>query len=696
MTQDYKYDVGLNKINTMLEALEKNPNATQEEVNKAKKDYELITKIKNYSEETLSPFAERFNSLMNNVVKDSVTPIEEEKVEKLPVLSVVSPKSKKINKVGLKKVVASAIVIGAIVGASGCTLVSCNNKQNEATKIEVARIEPIPSELPIATPTPSLEKILPEDWAFDPNDNSELVNRMAAFIYDAVGKGIPVKDVMTEDEIELANSKEESLVTIEQLMDFYMVMNIEEIDPADYIRLGYTTKTKETIVDNYSYCARVFATDSLTAKDDTTIDYSKIIADKESSEALQKFVDYLAKYNSSDSKKSVASEITEYITSNYIDRDANVYSMSVNEFTYRLMFDADLISNNTIIPKDMNIILNEDGKLGCADSSTKNDDGIKDKTERAEEYTSLSNAVEQKLEISREFYTQDLSNVSIDEQKTGLELEKEIKKLVISMNVRYNANEKFTMSNVSTSKGTAKTSTTTVTPSTSFKDASGKTVNVANSELQRYGVNPNDPNAQTQYESAKKAEFEKEAEANKVYKDTAGQVVDRAVADSYVKQGAIDYNNGVNNVSSVPTLYQESYKLGWNNAKAADEEAKRNLPQPGTTYVPTDNGGSTVIEENIIEQPYTGEIVIPETPADPGIGSAVIVDEVIEEIPYVEEPTPVEEPVIIEEFVPVTESVVETTEEINYTASIKRLEQLKQELFDLSSIYTDEQTHQKC
>ena len=134
MTQDYKYDVGLNKINTMLEALEKNPNATQEEVNKAKKDYELITKIKNYSEETLSPFAERFNSLMNNVV--SVTPIEEENVEKLPVLSVVSPKSKKINKVGLKKVVASAIVIGAIVGASGCTLVSCNKSNTKETNQE--------------------------------------------------------------------------------------------------------------------------------------------------------------------------------------------------------------------------------------------------------------------------------------------------------------------------------------------------------------------------------------------------------------------------------------------------------------------------------------------------------------------------------------------------------------------------------
>lgn len=649
----------INKINTMLDLLEKNPIKTKEDFDKIKKYYEQIVQVFKINSKDSKVIVKKYNDLVleNQSNITGITPIEN-----IAKLSEISPKSVTTNYKGLR-IAMAALAASSVIGLAGCSLTSCNGKQPEIIE-ETTTIEE-----PTVEVEEIKEKILPEDWTFDPNDNIELVNRMSDFIYNAVVKGIPVKDVMTEEEIALANEKEENLVTIEQLMDFYIVMNIEDIDPADFARLQYFTKTKETITDNYSYCARVFATDSLTATKDTEINYAGIINDKESGKAIQQFVDYLAEYNSTNDRKTKADEIFEYINTNYINKDANVYSISSNEFTYRLMFDADLISNNSIIPKDINIILNEDGKLTCA-SSDKTDDGIKDKTERAEEYTSLSNAVGQKLEISREFYNQDLTNISIEEQKTGLELEKEIKEKVLSMNVEYHANEKFTMSEDSKNIAAKKDNSTSYT-----KLDNGK--NVSNEELAKYGAKN-----QAEYEAAKKAEFERNAQQdpNHTIKDPNGDVVVSGPEVDTVQYNsgyAAGYYDGNNKLAKNPTVSNESYKagykVGYEKGLADRNELDAKLQQPAPIYEPIENGPVTPVDEVIIEQPYV--------PTEPEVTP---------------EPTPIDDGTW-EEFEPVNESSIsESTTTIDYTSSIDRLEQMKKELMDLANIYAEETTNIKC
>lgn len=704
MNQDYSLDIMLRKLDTKIKTLETNPNVTGAEVAKTVDFYKNVIKLENYTQEQLVEFEDRLKVFAPNL---SSSTIELEDNE-IPKLSEISPKNYKVNK---GKMIAA--ISGSVVTIATASIVGfATKKNNEAIEpqIVVETINEKNENQDNKVVKEEVTEVLADNLVFDPNDNIELVNRMSDFIADALTKGIPVKDVMTEEELKLADENEEALVTIRQLMDFYMVMNIEDIDPVDYARLGYNTKTAETITDNYMYCARVFMTDALTADNDTKIDYSEIIADKDSSEMVQKFVDYLAEYNSSNDKKIVVSEIKEYINSNYINRDANLYSMSANEFTYRMMFVADMISNNTIIPKDVNVILNEDGKISC---DVEKEDGVKDKTEKAEEFTSIYNTVDEKLEISREFINQDLTSISDDEKKTGAELEKEIKEQVLIKNISYKVNPKFKTSSNSVKISPRKTTTEDFSHKTFTDKSTGKQVNVSNEELAKYNATN-----QAEYEAAKKAEFEENAkkDPNHTIKDTDGNVVvsgEEADSNQY-KEGYQDgyedgnFYNG-NYKQSNPKSNDKSYLTGYNEGfqKGRNDiiNTLNSLTQPETTY---EDVKDQLVDSNttIVEEDYTGDI--------PSNNGNIEPTEMIEEQPYVEDSnTFIEfEPIEEQYSEPITETyeevieynsednsnpiISETIEEFDYTASIKNLKSLREELLNMSNVYTEEVSKTRC
>lgn len=696
MSKDYTLDIMLRKLDTKIKTLETNPNITQEDIDSTVKLYNNIMKLGKYTEEDVAELEDRLRAfapdLSLSVLSDS---------KDIQKLSDISPRNYKFNKGKLAAAIAGSaftIVVGSI---AGCTI-----RDNSSKPTEVEIVAPT---IPVTTTvTP---KVLAENLSFDPNDNIELVNRMSDFIADALSKGIPVKDVMTEEEIKIAEDNEESLVTIQQLMDFYIVMNIEDIDPEDYARLKYNTKTAETITDNYMYCARLFMTDALTATNDTKIDYSKIVADKDSSESIQRFMDYLAEYNSSSDKKTVGSTISDYIVSNYINRDANLYSMSANEFTYRMMFVADMISNNSIIPKDVNIILNEDGKISC---DIQKEDGVKDKTEKAEEFTSIYNTVDEKLEISREFANQDLTLVSDEENKTGVELEKEIKEKVLIMNISYKLNPKFTMTESSKNISAKKTTTTNNSYKTFTDTTTGKQVNVSNEELAKYGAKN-----QAEYEAAKKREFEENAkkDSNHVIKDTDGDIVvsgEQADSEQYNAGYKAGYEDGnyyegsfkTHNPNSTNTSYVLGYSEGFKKGRDDINAFLKSLKdqQPSNSYEDTKD---EVVDSNttVIEKDYTGDVTPTPAPSDNTNNNASnngdsSSNETIEEHPYIEDNTftefePAQEQSSFESTTETSSESSETIEEITYTASISNLKALREELLNMSNIYTEEVSRMK-
>ena len=716
MTQKYEKDIMLRKLDTKIKTLESNPNLTQEEVDSAVRLYKNIINLGRYSfedvqelEDRLRVFDPDLSSSLDKVVNDS----------ELQKLNEISPKNYKMKKVKIKSAVAGGAIAIILASVGGCSL--RNNKQEEQPVVVEKQVEEVKPQVIEPKETKEVEKILAENLSFDPNDNTEIVNRMADFIADALTKGIPVKDVMTEEELKTAEENEESLVTIKQLMDFYIVMNIEDIDPEDYARLKYNTKTAETITDNYMYCARLFMTDALTANEETKIDYSKIIADKDSSEAVQKFVDYLAKYNSATDKKTVASSINDYIVSNYINRDANLYSMSANELTYRMMFVADMISNNSIIPKDVNIILNEDGKISC---DIQKEDGVKDKTEKAEEFTSIYNTVDEKLEISREFANQDLSSISDEEKKTGSELEKEIKEQVLIKNVSYKLNPKFTMAESSkniSAKKTTTNSSNSASNSNSYKTftdtTTGKQVNVSNEELAKYGATN-----QVEYEAAKKKEFEENAkkDSGHLFHDESGNLVgtgeeidadqyNAGYEDGYEDGNYYDGNFRQSNPKSSNKYYLAGYNDGFKKGRINIEAVLNSLKnqQPSTSY---EDVQDQVVDSNttITEEQYTGDITNGNSSTtsdntsnnDSNNGDSTS-NETIEEYPYIEENTftefePAQEQSSFESTTETSSESSETTEEYTYTSSIKSLKSLREELLNISNVYNDEVSRVKC
>ena len=131
----------------------------------------------------------------------------------------------------------------------------------------------------------SAEKEIGPHLSFDPNSEQEMINRIAEVYVDAAAKGL-------------------GDLTIEQWMDWYTVMNIDDISPSEYYRMLDDTKTATAIMENYDFVNNALLEDGITVTSSTVIDISKLVADKKSAAELSSFQNMLAAYNTaSDSNK---------------------------------------------------------------------------------------------------------------------------------------------------------------------------------------------------------------------------------------------------------------------------------------------------------------------------------------------------------------------------------------------------------
>lgn len=512
------------------------------------------------------------------------------------------------------------------------------------------------------------ENEVSENKYFDVNSNTELVKRMSEFIVDCLSKGIAIKDVMTEEEINEANKNNVSFLSIEQLMDYYYVINIEDIDPIDYARLNYSTKTADTILNNYLACANVFTDDLLTAREDTTIDYSNIISDKESSNAVQTMADYIGKLNSSQNKSEIRKEITNYIEEEYIKKYDDLNSVSANEQIYRFMFSYDELTNGKGIPNDINIILNEDRTYSC--SNTK--EGYKNKSERAQDYTDVKNIIKDKLEISRDNINQDLSQITDNERKTGLELEKEIKETVLNMNPVFNINPEFkqeTFEVSSKKSNSTKVSTSSVSTNIPSPVKGDNGLTIAQSEFDKYGIDSSTPAAKQEYETAVENNFKEEAAAKDthVIKNNDGEVVVKGseVDSSQYNHGYSDgYYDGNNKLSSSPyssnTSYLSGYKEGYREGAKAREKLDRNYSFEKKEYY--EDRKDKVVSEKESDITYNDYTSDPHVNENYSSNNTSISSDIEVKTEFV----PLEEPEIVEENI--SEPTVEESfeEEITY------------------------------
>jgi len=560
------------------------------------------------------------------------------------------------------------------------------------------------------------EKVLSSALSFDPNDNKELVERMTNFVVDSLNSGIAIKDFMTEEEIEAAKKADATtVITLEQLMDYYFVLNIEDIDPIDYAKLGYKAKTTDTIIENYQNVANEYSMDLLTIDYDNVIDYSEIVAHRDSAKSINDFNNLIARLNDSENEKEVISEIRDYVNMNYITNESNIPSMAINEQVYRSMFSFDILTNGKGITKDMGIILMEDGTYNCLSKATKE---IKNESERAQEATNIRNIEKEKLEESRKHY-EEVTNVSDYELKTGAELENEIRENVLEQKAVYVANpslyEEKTEEKVTKPTTTNTQSSTTVTvqlnPSPVIAD---NNLPIDNSEFEKYNINPNTATAKQDYEKAVQTATEQQfaASSEHVIKSNEGEAVvagnDVSVEDYNLgfSTGYYDGNNKlpINNTTGSAS-YISGYNLGYvqgaKDREVIDKQYENLKPE---THYESASSSSETISETVKEQGYTGEA------SNYGNVDVTVNNNYTETVKENEttvtdsenkteetqpEPTPeikiteTEDEIIVEEFVPVDgeeEIVEEYIDEAEYTASAERTLETKVIANDTNSI----------
>lgn len=674
MTQDYKHDLGLNKINTMLELLEKNPNRTEEEINKARSNYNLIIGFKEYSEDVLKDFEDRFNNLspyeLDVAPDDEISePIMADDSGDIQYLKDISPRHSKVNHKKLRTAVA-AIAAGTVLVVAGYSLASCGSKKVKTPVVKVAEVQQ-----PIVE-----EKV---EFTEMSEETKEYSDGIVLSMNDAISKGFEITD----------NNKE---IIAKKFVNYMNIINMDELT-AEQWKIIYqdgNVTAKDMMYDLFDIETIFEKIITVSENESEAIDFSLYFNEVDAG-LLNKAEHMIIKINTStgNDRKTAIKEMHDYIIETLTITENRMQYSEVALNTFRGVFvnAFDVLSNGKSITdeEEHNIFTVSTHCMGNYDNNL----NVEDQT---------INSLQSKFEIYMVEKIDTMLNRELDVEVNPYDSIDEMSKYIagkIDLSLYkpakdYEAYQEKLFLNTNNKPVTVKAKN-----DSGVSDGKGGVI--SSEQFAQYGIDPNSPTAKTQLESAVKAEYEANAEKNKTTHDLDGTVVDPELLRKYTQQGADDYNyRRGNNKASIETKYQDAYQNGWDSAKALEDELKNSLSNPGTTYVPTDNGGSTVVNETVIEQPYTGDVpqvteepvVVPETPSEPII--------TIEEQPYIEEFVPVEEFVPAEATTTIETSeettTSETYEEVNYTASIKRLEQLKQELFDLSSIYTDEQTHQKC
>lgn len=514
----------------------------------------------------------------------------------------------------------AAISLG--LGGVSVSLIGCGNK--DADKEVVVDTTP---DLDVSgNDAVKQQNVLPPTLWFDANDNDALIQQSAQFIANSRACGI---DFASPEEIN-------------KYMDFYLVANLEQIDPMDYARLNYYYKTSQSIMDNYQECINEISYDLLTVTPDTMLSYD-FIADKDSKEVLNEIQELVAQYNVAETnsqKKEIAQKLEDLFMEKFVTTDGRTYTRATYEMAARFSLIVDEILPRGL-SEDITSILSED----LYDCDRDAPAGEKEKSERAQAETSIREMLEEKLTIVREYRNQDLTNVSASELLTGVEVEAEILSLVQEMNIEF-------IENPSLEEAKEQTTTQSSTQNTVTLD-NGEVI--AEEDITELGLDPENVTADT-YEEAVEEKFEQQAQQdpNHTIRDKNGNVVvsgGEVNSEEYNKGFADGYAAG-NSYASCNPSGSASYVAGYKAGHAmglADRKAVDNQTSNSNTHFESTNEQVVESNENIVEQGYTGTPNVP-TPTPTPTPEP--------ENPDIEENT---------EFVPVGDGngvVIESTEEV--------------------------------
>lgn len=530
---------------------------------------------------------------------------------------------------------------------------------------------------------PVQENILPSYLSFDVNDNESMIEQSIAFILENRPCGV---DFSSED-------------AIRKFMDFYLVVNLEEIDPMDYARLGYFNKTSQSIIDNYQFCMNQLREDMHTVTPDTMIPYDLIIADKDSAEVLMHIQSLVAQYNVAENtseKRDLEKEIITFLEDNFMSEDGRFYTRATYEIVGRMVKSIDEIFHG-LLPYDLTDVLSDD-LYGCNDTVPTGD---KNKSERAQAETSLREMLDDKLVYAMQYRDQDLFNVSDLELLTGNQVEWEIYSGVQDSILDYPFVENPAFSSY-VGRGTSQQTV----PSVTMETETGE-VEVSVEEIESVGVDPNGKTPeqiQEEYEAAVVQQFGEQSfrDESHTITDPNGNVVASGInanGAEYTAGYQAGYTAGNNywgkNPSSTSPSYLAGYELGYSEGEA-DRIAldNSNSSQSTTHFEPTEN--QTVdTQESVSEEGYKDVATpTPEPTPTPSVEESTtyvpveestsdeVIEEVITEDGYVEIETHFE-PVASNSYLPYLRAMRAVLDPIMYSIPNDEMLLADSEMYDV-------------
>lgn len=420
----------------------------------------------------------------------------------------------------------------------------------------------VPNSITITNENP---KMLAANMAFDPNSNQELINRISDVYVDALTKGI-------------------KNISIEQWMDFYTVLNINDIDPSDYARLQFGTKTKESIMRNFDFVNNTLLDDTITSTPSTIIDIASLVADKDSAAAIEELQQKIAEFNTSSSKTTNAKDLNKFVTSEFGTENYNQVDAASNLVRFKLLLAMEIrtINNSYRVPTaDMSkIIFGKGEDCNLASKSTVN-------TKYNGEKTTVKEMLESKLEKIMSAKSDD-SKISAIELLTGLEIEMKIKDKIAAMNAKYVANPSVEQTIIDSKPNSS-------TPSNQKVQPTDKIVTDKKTGETFIAVEPSKEEKEKQ-QQAIQDELQKE---NKSEELRAAGVVDGGQA-GYDRGFTAGYNgtsyDAIAYAVSGDTIYREAYKESYTKQYQSGYTDGQNKRERENNQTPT-----------VIIEPTTGQ-----------------------------------------------------------------------------------------
>lgn len=148
------------------------------------------------------------------------------------------------------------------------------------------------------TTTTSDDNILNDEIAFDVNSEVELVNRIADAYQDFLAKGV--------------------IVSVDDLIDLFTVLNLRNIDPTKYIPLQNEQATMESILAGADNVLNTLLDDAMTSDSNNVPNLASLIADPVSAKIVNEFQQAIAKYNTSTDKTKAAAEVNKLIDKYFV------------------------------------------------------------------------------------------------------------------------------------------------------------------------------------------------------------------------------------------------------------------------------------------------------------------------------------------------------------------------------------------